>query len=225
MGDAAPSGRVTDAILLDLYDTIAWIPDGTLLREELAAAADVDPGVLQDAWAATYLARTTGQLDSLDAEIAEVLLRCGVEPSAELVTRLVELESEAWRAVALFDDVLPFVARQRAVGRRVAIVSNCSRQTRDVIRAYGLEEATDAVVLSCDVGAAKPDPAIFETALGRVEAAPSRAIFVDDIVDYLDGAAALGMDTAQIVRPQTGGRGDGGHRVVTNLNELDELLG
>ena len=225
MTAAAASARAIDAVLLDLYDTIAWIPDGALLREEFAAAAGVDPAVVQQAWGATYLARRTGQLDSLDAEIAEVLLRCGVEPSPELVARLVELESREWRRVALFDDVLPFVDRQRAVGRRVAIVSNCSRQTRDVIRAHGLEEATDAVVLSCDVGAAKPDPAIFETALRRVDTPPWRAIFVDDIVDYLDGAAALGMETAQIVRPQTGGRADGGHDVVTNLAELEELLG
>jgi putative hydrolase of the HAD superfamily len=38
----------------------------------------------------------------------------------------------------------------------------------------------DSVVLSCEVGCAKPDPRIYATALRGVGADPADALFIDD---------------------------------------------
>ena len=46
----------------------------------------------------------------------------------------------------------------------------------------------------------KPDAAIFEHALERLGASAAETVFVDDQARYLDGARALGIATAQIVR-------------------------
>jgi putative hydrolase of the HAD superfamily len=214
-----------DAVLLDLYDTVAWVPRAVLLRERLAARLGVEADTLRAAWTSTYRARTIGELGSLEAEIADVLEACGVEAEDDLVSELASLERNTWREVELFDDSLPFMARQREMGRRVAIVSNCSRQTQDVIRVHGLDEAADLVVLSCDVGVAKPDPGIFEAALEGLHVKPRHAIFVDDVPTYLDGAAALGMQTAQIARAGLEVASTDRHRRIESLRELDAVLG
>jgi putative hydrolase of the HAD superfamily len=213
----------TDGVLLDLYNTIGWVPDVVLTRGRLAERAGVEADALMHAWAETLAARSIGALPSLEAEIEAILRACGSEPSPELLAELVAVENELWRgAVRLYDDTRPFIARQRSRGRRVAIVSNCSRQTRAVIAEHRLEEAVDAVVLSCDVGIAKPDPGIFEAALDAIDVPAEHAIFVDDVPEFLDGARALGIRTVCIARD--GAPGDDDHQCVGTLDDVDRLL-
>ncbi len=71
----------------------------------------------------------------------------------------------------------------------------------------------DELVLSCEVGAAKPDPAIFETALESLGVRAEEALFVDDQRAFCDGAAALGIHAVLIDR--TGRAG-----TVASLGEL-----
>jgi putative hydrolase of the HAD superfamily len=53
-------------------------------------------------------------------------------------------------------------------------------------------------VLSGEVGARKPDPAIFERALGELGVDATAAIFIGDrLVDDIEGAAGVGMTTVQ----------------------------
>jgi putative hydrolase of the HAD superfamily len=59
----------------------------------------------------------------------------------------------------------------------------------------------DVVVVSCEVGVAKPDPVIFELCLSRLGVAPRHALFVDDRIDNIEGAAALGIRTFHFVGP------------------------
>jgi putative hydrolase of the HAD superfamily len=51
----------------------------------------------------------------------------------------------------------------------------------------------DQVISSHDVGAAKPDPAIFRVALERLGAAAADAVFVDDLIGHVEAARALGF--------------------------------
>jgi putative hydrolase of the HAD superfamily len=215
----------TDGVLLDLYNTIGWVPEVVLARQRLADRAGVDAEALTRAWAGTLQARSIGAFPSLEAEIDAILRECGSDPSPELLRELATLENEIWRgAVRLFDDTRPFVRRQRELGRRVAIVSNCSRQTRAAVVEHGLEREVDAVVLSCELGVAKPDPGIFEAALAAIDVAPERAVFVDDVPEYLDGARALGIRTLCIARDGASGEHDGGHLCVRDLAEVERLL-
>jgi FMN phosphatase YigB (HAD superfamily) len=213
------------AVLLDLYDTIAWVPGAVLARERLADEAGVEPSRLQEAWVHTLRARSVGAAPSLEAELDEILRLCGVEPSPGLVDQLAAMEWAMWNdAVELFDDSLPFMARMRAEGYKVVIVSNCSRQTRRVVNAHALEDAADSVVLSFEVGVAKPDAGIFHIALEQVGVEPQRAIFVDDVPEYLDGARAVGIRTVQIVRAGLDTSIPDGHPRISELSELDPLL-
>jgi FMN phosphatase YigB (HAD superfamily) len=96
------------------------------------------------------------------------------------------------------------------------------------VNRLGLLEQTDAVVLSFEVEAAKPDPAIYRIALERLGVRAEEAVFVDDQAAYCDGAVAVGMSTFLIRRddaaPDEGLGEPGGHRVIRDLRALADLV-
>jgi FMN phosphatase YigB (HAD superfamily) len=51
------------------------------------------------------------------------------------------------------------------------------------------------IVISGLVGVQKPDPAIYHIVLERLGVAPAEVIFVDDFVQNIETARALGMQT------------------------------
>ena len=68
-----------------------------------------------------------------------------------------------------------------------------------------MADAVDDIVVSAEVGIAKPDGRIFELALARLGVQPAEAVFVDDFARNIEGARAIGMpavhfkNTAQAV--------------------------
>lgn len=215
-----------EAVLFDLYDTLAW-SDWPSHAGFLAGHL----GVPEDRIAAAYDAlrdeRDAGVLADEGAVLAAVIEHCGLDPEPAQVRELVELEAALLAEhVILYDDALPTLRRLRSTGIRTGVVSNCSASTRPVVDRLGLEDEADVVVLSCEVGAFKPSPAIFRSALEALAVSPEGSMFVDDRPDYLDGAAELGMGTVQIIRAAVpGGEGAGGdHPQVADLQELLDLL-
>jgi putative hydrolase of the HAD superfamily len=210
-----------DVVLLDLYDTIAW-SEWFRLRERIAARTGLDEGRLIAAFDATRPARGVGAYPDAAGDMAAVLEAAGLAPDPRLVADLVELErSELTERVHLYDDVLPVLSALRDRGARTALISNCSHSTRPIVHRLHLEDVFDAVVLSFEARAMKPDPAIYRAALDTLGVDPRGAVFVDDQPRYCDGAAALGIETRLILRPNEDAPSDTrGHRVVTDLRWL-----
>ena len=155
--------------------------------------------------------------------MAAVLQAAGVAYDATLIDELVELErTHLANGVHLYDDALPVVASLRERGVKTALVSNCSHSTRPVVQRLGFDTAFDQVILSFEVGAMKPDPAIYRAALEQLGGVPvERAVFVDDQPPYCAGATAIGLDARLILRANEDVPTDLlGHRVVTDLGWL-----
>ncbi len=127
---------------------------------------DLDPELHREAY--MYVLRDSG----LGDEHAEDLYRRVIDP----------------REWAVYPDTTLVLKSLREKGIRTAVVSNIAWDIRAVLDAAGAE--ADEVVLSYEVGAAKPDPAIFEAALSRLGVAGSDALMVGDSVEN-DGAAQL----------------------------------
>jgi len=51
----------------------------------------------------------------------------------------------------------------------------------------------DVTVFSAEVGLAKPDPAIYQLILGRLQVEPEEAVFIDDVLENVEGARRVGM--------------------------------
>jgi putative hydrolase of the HAD superfamily len=75
----------------------------------------------------------------------------------------------------------------------VTIVSNAWPDIRVGPAGERLAEVADTVVLSCEVGWAKPDPRIYAIALDSVGAEPAGALFVDDTPAHVAAAVSLGL--------------------------------
>ena len=210
-----------DAVLLDLYDTVARTRWGRF-SEQVAEELGVAKGDLFRAYEVTRSARAVGTFRSQEGDMAAVVAAAGVEPSPDLIGRLVTMELEfVETGVELWEDSLPVVEELRRRGVGTAVISNCSHSTRPIVDRLGLEDAFDAVVLSFEVGAHKPDPAIYLEALRRLGSPPAeRCVFVDDQVAYCDGAAALGLRTLLIAREDGDTLGADGHRVIRDLRSL-----
>jgi putative hydrolase of the HAD superfamily len=97
-----------------------------------------------------------------------------------------------WR---LFPDARETLAAIRQRGLKIGLLSNWDHRLRPVLEELELLPLLDAVIISCEVGAEKPDPKIFRaawTALGVSD--PAEVIHVGDSYreDVL-GATAVGM--------------------------------
>ena len=210
-----------DAVLVDLYDTLAWSGWGKWQRT-FAEHLGEDEATIIRAFDDTRAARSVGAYGSAAGDVIAVLDALGRGHTPALVDELLELEDDGILSdIHLYDDSLPVVRELRARGTATALISNCSHNTRPVVDRLGLEEAFDAVILSFEVGAAKPQPEIYLAALERVGTTADRSIFVDDQPTYCDGAAELGIATRLILRPNEDVPDDtNGHRVITSLSAL-----
>ncbi len=63
-----------------------------------------------------------------------------------------------------------------------------------ILERFGVRDRFDSITTSEEVGRTKPDPAIFETALEKADAAPGRSLLIGDRYDHdVRGADAVGI--------------------------------
>lgn len=75
----------------------------------------------------------------------------------------------------------------------VVLVTNAMDTLEAHLDLLGLTYFADAVVSSARVGVAKPDPRIYEIAAEQAGVPAERCLFVDDRLENVEGARALGM--------------------------------
>jgi putative hydrolase of the HAD superfamily len=213
------------AVLVDLYDTLLW-SDWPVMRAEMERRFGLDEQRLIQAFVDTRAARSVGVYPSAEEDLKAVLRAAGVEPEDDVIhDYLVRYRSEG---LHLWDDSVPTLRALRDRGVRTAIVSNCDHSTRPAVEELGLDAEVDAMVLSYEVGAAKPDPRIYGAALQAVDVAAADAVFVDDQARYVEGAIDAGMRGLLVIRddatPAEGVSDPGGLDVVPDLRSVLEMV-
>jgi len=213
-----------EACLIDAYDTILDC-DFTPLRHGVPALAGIPVETWDDEYRRVHTMLNDGRLSKAEA-FGQILARCGIPDADGLVAEMVLRDRELLRANArLFDDVLPFLLGLRDRGVKIAIVSNCTENTRPLLADLGVAALADAVVLSCEVGAAKPAPEIFRFALDRLGVTADAAVFIDDQPGYCAGSVAVGIRAVQIVRGELDGLSPMADTpVVRSLPEVEAMF-
>lgn len=105
-----------------------------------------------------------------------------------------------------YPDTATVLAGLRSRGVKTAVVSNIAFDLRPAFDGVG---TVDEFVLSFEVGAVKPDPAIFQAALDRLGVPADRALMVGDSDEADGGARALGCAFALVDPLPTRDRKDG----------------
>jgi FMN phosphatase YigB (HAD superfamily) len=102
-------------------------------------------------------------------------------------------EDAFWEGDFLDLTLVDFLRAQKGK-YKTALLSNAWSGAREALTSrYPCLDAFDVAVFSCEVGLAKPDPAIYSLILDRVNVDAENAIFVDDNEKNIESAAALGI--------------------------------
>ena len=210
--------KAVQALFFDLDGTLL---DGSRLQESIVRACDMiaagQPGleaarlveannqVWLDYWPEVAEKWTLGALDgeSLSLEAWRRTLRacgCHDESIVRLAARLHRnLGREAHR---LFDDVRELFTSLKSARVPLALVTNGASDTqRDKLRVLGMEHWFDVVVISGEVGIAKPDASIFRLALNKLPAERENVWHVgDSLTTDVAGAKAAGLTAVWLNR-------------------------
>jgi HAD superfamily hydrolase (TIGR01509 family) len=87
------------------------------------------------------------------------------------------------------------LARLKAAGLLLGVVSNSEGRVAQALEAAGLEEYFDVVIDSGILGIEKPDPRIFQAALEALGVGPEEALYVGDLYEVdVVGARSAGIE-------------------------------
>jgi 2-haloacid dehalogenase len=97
-----------------------------------------------------------------------------------------------------FEETVAIMRELRSTGYRTFALSNWSAETFPLTRPrFPFLDEMDGVVISGEVGAGKPDPAMFRALLSRFGLAAAETVFIDDWDLNIAAAAKLGFVTIQ----------------------------
>lgn len=148
--------------------------------EGLAAREGCDRSVEQHGavWTALMTSAAAGLLPGVAAEVlAESAYACLVDP-------------ESWSP---YPDTLGVLAGLHAAGLRLGVVSNIGWDIRPAFDRLGVAELVGSFALSCERGAVKPEPLLFQYACRELGVDPERVLFVGDDPAKDGAASRLGM--------------------------------
>jgi HAD superfamily hydrolase (TIGR01509 family) len=137
---------------------------------------DLEPHLHREAY--LHVLRESGLTD----EHAEALYGLLIEPAN-------------W---TVYPDTVAVLGDLHARGIKVAVVSNIAFDLRPAFAAVGAADFVDEFVLSFEVGAVKPNPEIFQTALTRLGVTAEDALMVGDSEEADGGALAVGCAFALV---------------------------
>jgi putative hydrolase of the HAD superfamily len=233
-----------EAVLFDLDDTLidshtAWRAGfveviGAAFERypalaALASAEELSDGVFSPFVAEEHAAAGGGEWDRAFVRRAfrRLLAEHGERDDA-FADDLFDVYYAAWpRHMHLFPDAR---ATLDALGQRyrLALVSNGrSHEQRRKIAQFELEQHFEVLAISEELGALKPDRAIFRHALDALGVQPSAALHVgDDARADIDGAKAAGLSAVWVNRRGAVAEGDHAPDAeVSTLAEVTVLLG
>ncbi|WP_121822499.1 HAD family hydrolase [Halostella salina] len=186
------------AVVFDLDYTLA-VParDRETLLREAAAAADA-PELSRNAYLDAHRRNLTGE--TREPIFRELLAEHDTDADPA------DLAAEYRRTIAAALEPVSGAAglvRDLRERYRVGLLTNGPvRAQRDKLATLGWEDLFDAVVISGDLPAGKPDRRAFEAALGALDVAPAEAAYVGDEVEAdVGGASDAGLAVVQVVWP------------------------
>lgn len=184
-----------EAVLFDWNDTLVRLEwdDELVAAGHRAGLGRDDPGFTAR-WRELLLGDGHGY-----RPYAELLAELGVDDPDAFIDR----EHDLWRAqYAVLASAPALLESLRERGLRTGVVGNAWPDPARILRAdadaLGLAPLLDVLVFAEEAGARKPAPEPFLHACSELGVEPRTALFVgDDLVGDVQGAAGVGMRTAQ----------------------------
>ena len=196
--------QVLRAVLFDAGNTLLFLD-----YARMAAGVGTALGVpLSGAELASHAAEAAQAMERAETDqerataYLEALFLLGGIPAdrlGEVRTCLARMHGERHLWCSVPESTRTALARLKAAGLLLGVVSNSEGRVEEALKAAGLRDYFDVVVDSGVVGIEKPDPRIFQAALQALHVAPEEALYVGDLyeVDVL-GAQAAGIEAVLV---------------------------
>jgi putative hydrolase of the HAD superfamily len=114
----------------------------------------------------------------------------GLDPTAEAITHLANLDAELW--IQLRPSAEAMLTTVYSWGLRTALVSNGPLALGRAVRFADWSALIDRVFISSELRLSKPDPAVFPAVTSQLEVGPHEVAFIDDRIECVDAATAYG---------------------------------
>jgi putative hydrolase of the HAD superfamily len=227
-----PRLRTLKAVLFDVLGTLVFFDDpAPALRHTLDKSLGLarDEESVRAAFRAEMRYYVDHHLEGTDrGSLRHLRRRC-----AQIVCDYLDIDEDKCPQVQeallsclqfrAFSDAFSTLDELRAHGLRLVATSNWDCSLPEVLDRIGLLPLLDAVVCSAEVGAAKPDPRMFATALRKANCSAAHAAHVGDTIDTdVLGAQAAGVEAVLIQREAEAG-GWQPPRAVKTIRALGEL--
>jgi putative hydrolase of the HAD superfamily len=103
------------------------------------------------------------------------------------------LLTEFWAHVTINPEMVALIESLKD-RYKIALLSNAMNPfLRQVMAKHDLERLFDVIVISAEVGLTKPDPAIYQRVLARLEVPAGESLFTDDNPPNVLAAQSVGM--------------------------------
>jgi len=110
-----------------------------------------------------------------------------------MVGVLVSTESFLGKNSGILREDINLIKELKENGYKLAILTNCSRESIEIIERESAKSFFDVIVFSGEIGFEKPQKEAYEITLSRLGVHPKETIFIDDLKRNVLGANAVGM--------------------------------
>ncbi len=116
---------------------------------------------------------------------------------------LAHVRDEFWSGDQIDMDLTLFI-RAHKTGTKMGLLSNGWPSTRRFLdERWHIADIFEDVIISAEVGLAKPDRRIYQLALERLGVEAEQTIFIDDFVENIQGARAVGIHGIHFQEPKS----------------------
>ena len=176
------------ALIFDFGGVIVRTKD-RLPREQLAEELNMTYEQLSLA----IFASDSSRLASLGRITAEDHWEAVRQALGVTVGELPRIKDLFWAGDTLDFDLVKLIRSYRP-NYRTALLSNAWDDLRGMLTSFWeIADAFDEIVISAEEGVVKPYPQIYQITLERLHIEPGQAVFVDDFIENVQGAQAVGV--------------------------------
>ncbi len=178
------------AVILDYGGVLCFHPREEQV-DELAARTGVPKGPFLETYWGLRLPYDRGDV-TYEEYWDEFARRTGRQFTKQQVSEFVRLDIDFW--VNVDPRMVQWARTLKESGRKIAVLSNMPRELGEHMKShFGWLREFDHVTLSYEVRSVKPEPAIYHDAIQGVGIRPEDAVFLDDRMENVRGAEAVGL--------------------------------